>query len=292
MSRAYVKIQDGCNEFCSYCKIPFARGRSRSRKIGSILKEIEILTSEGYKEIILIGINMGVYGEDLDEGKNFEDLLELVTHIDGVERLRLGSIYPDKINDRFIEIMATNSKMMPHLHISLQSCDDEILKLMKRKYGTALLKEKLLKLKEKVKDLEFTADIIIGFPQEKEENFENTYNLIKEIGFSNLHIFPYSDRENTVASRLPNKVDGNDKKRRAKKLDDLRVQMDRLSKERNVGKVTKVLIENIKNGFAYGYTENYHRIKMVDSGYKVNEIVEVRINLEGEKLYGKKTEKI
>jgi threonylcarbamoyladenosine tRNA methylthiotransferase MtaB len=292
MSRAYVKIQDGCNEFCSYCKIPFARGRSRSRKIGSILKEIEILTSEGYKEIILIGINMGVYGEDLDEGKNFEDLLELVTHIDGVERLRLGSIYPDKINDRFIEIMATNSKMMPHLHISLQSCDDEILKLMKRKYGTALLKEKLLKLKEKVKDLEFTADVIIGFPQEKEENFENTYNLIKEIGFSNLHIFPYSDRENTVASRLPNKVDGNDKKRRAKKLDDLRVQMDRLSKERNVGKVTKVLIENIKNGFAYGYTENYHRIKMVDSGYKVNEIVEVRINLEGEKLYGKKTEKI
>ncbi len=292
MSRAYVKIQDGCNEFCSYCKIPFARGRSRSRKIDSILKEIEILTQEGYKEIILIGINMGVYGEDLDEGKNFEDLLELVTKIDGVERVRLGSIYPDKINDRFIEIMATNSKMMPHLHISLQSCDDEILKLMKRKYGTSLLREKLFKLKEKVKDLEFTADVIIGFPQEKEENFENTYNLIKEIGFSNLHIFPYSDRENTVASRLPNKVDGNDKKRRTKKLDDLRVQMDKLSKEKNIGKITKVLIENIKNGYAYGYTENYHRIKMVDSGYKVNEIVEVRINLEGEKLYGKKTEKI
>jgi threonylcarbamoyladenosine tRNA methylthiotransferase MtaB len=292
MSRAYVKIQDGCNEFCSYCKIPFARGRSRSRKIASILKEIKILTSEGYKEIILIGINMGVYGEDLDEGKNFEDLLELVTAIDGVERVRLGSIYPDKINDRFIDIMATNSKMMPHLHISLQSCDDEVLKLMKRKYGTDLIKERLLGLKTKVKDLEFTADVIVGFPQEKEENFENTYDLIKEIGFSNLHIFPYSDRENTVASRLPNKVDGTDKKRRAKKLDDLRLEMDKMSKLKNVGKTTKVLVENIKEGFAYGYTENYHRIKMVDDGYKANEVVEVEINLEGDKLYGKKTEKI
>jgi len=292
MSRAYVKIQDGCNEFCSYCKIPFARGRSRSRKIASILKEIEILTSEGYKEIILIGINMGVYGEDLDEGKNFEDLLELVTAIDGVERVRLGSIYPDKINDRFIDIMANNSKMMPHLHISLQSCDDEVLKLMKRKYGTDLIKDRLLGLKTKVKDLEFTADVIVGFPQEKEENFENTYDLIKEIGFSNLHIFPYSDRENTVASRLPNKVDGTDKKRRAKKLDDLRLEMDKMSKLKNVGKTTKVLVENIKEGFAYGYTENYHRIKMVDDGYKANEVVEVEINLEGDKLYGKKTEKI
>jgi threonylcarbamoyladenosine tRNA methylthiotransferase MtaB len=292
MSRAYVKIQDGCNEFCSYCKIPFARGRSRSRKIASILKEIKILTSEGYKEIILIGINMGVYGEDLDEGKNFEDLLELVTAIDGVERVRLGSIYPDKINDRFIDIMANNSKMMPHLHISLQSCDDEVLKLMKRKYGTDLIKDRLLGLKTKVKDLEFTADVIVGFPQEKEENFENTYDLIKEIGFSNLHIFPYSDRENTVASRLPNKVDGTDKKRRAKKLDDLRLEMDKMSKLKNVGKTTKVLVENIKEGFAYGYTENYHRIKMVDDGYKANEVVEVEINLEGDKLYGKKTEKI
>ncbi|UUV18988.1 tRNA (N(6)-L-threonylcarbamoyladenosine(37)-C(2))-methylthiotransferase MtaB [Fusobacteria bacterium ZRK30] len=292
MSRAYVKIQDGCNEFCSYCKIPFARGRSRSRKLDSILTEIKILTGEGYKEIILIGINMGVYGEDLEEGKNFEDLLEAVTAIEGVERVRLGSIYPDKINDRFIDIMANNSKMMPHLHISLQSCDDEVLKLMKRKYGTELVKNRLLGLKEKVKGLEFTADVIVGFPQEKDENFQNTYNLIGEIGFSNLHIFPYSDRENTVASRLPGKVDGNDKKNRTKKLESLRKEMEDLSKEKNVGKKTKVLVETIKDGYAYGYTENYHRIKMIDSGYKVSEIVEVEIYLEEGKLYGKETEKI
>ena len=292
MSRAYVKIQDGCNEFCSYCKIPFARGRSRSRKLDSILTEIEILTGEGYKEIILIGINMGVYGEDLDEGKNFEDLLEAVTAIDGVERIRLGSIYPDKINDRFIDIMANNFKMMPHLHISLQSCDDKVLRLMKRKYGTDLIKNKLLGLKEKVKDLEFTADVIVGFPQEKDENFQNTYNLIDEIGFSNLHIFPYSDRENTAASRLSGKVDGSDKKNRAKKLECLRKEMEQLSKEKNVGKKTKVLVETIKDGYAYGYTENYHRIKMVDSGYKISEIVEAEICLEEGKLYGKETEKI
>lgn len=292
MSRAYVKIQDGCNEFCSYCKIPFARGRSRSRKLESILTEIEILTKEGYKEIILIGINMGVYGEDLENGKNFEDLLEAVTTIDGVERVRLGSIYPDKINDRFIDIMANNSKMMPHLHISLQSCDDEILKLMKRKYGTKLIKNRLLGLKEKVKDLEFTADVIVGFPQEKDVNFQNTYNLIEKIGFSDLHIFPYSDREKTVANKLPGKVDGNEKKKRTKKLEHLRKEMEQSSKEKNIYKKTKVLIENIKDGYARGYTENYHRIKMIDSGYKVNEIVEVEIYLEEGRLYGKETKKI
>ena len=292
MSRAYVKIQDGCNEFCSYCKIPFARGRSRSRKIDSILSEIKILTHEGYKEIILIGINMGVYGEDLCEGKNFEDLLESVTAIGGVERVRLGSIYPDKINDRFIEIMAKNLKMMPHLHISLQSCDDEILKLMKRKYGTDLILDRLLKLKEKVKDLEFTADVIVGFPQEKDENFENTYNLIRKVGFSNLHIFQYSDRKNTIASKLPNKVEAVDKKKRAKKLEGLRKDMEQESKKKNIGKKTKVLVETIKDGFAYGYTENYHRIKVNDSKYKVNELIEVEIYLEEGKLYGKKTEKI
>ena len=292
MSRAYVKIQDGCNEFCSYCKIPFARGRSRSRKLASILSEIEILTHEGYKEIILIGINMGVYGEDLDEGNNFEDLLESVTEIEGVERVRLGSIYPDKINDRFIDIMAKNSKMMPHLHISLQSCDDEILKLMKRKYGSDLILDRLLGLKDKVKDLEFTADVIVGFPSEEDRNFENTYTLIDKIGFSNLHIFPYSDRENTIASRLPNKVEAIDKKQRAKKLEELRKKMEQNSKEKNIGNRTKVLIENIKDGFAYGYTENYHRIKVIDSEYKVNEVVEVEIYLEEGKFYGKKTEKI
>ena len=292
MSRAYVKIQDGCNEFCSYCKIPFARGRSRSRKLDSILKEVETLTKEGYKEIILIGINMGVYGEDLEESKNFEDLLELVTEIKGVERVRLGSIYPDKINDRFINIMATNSKMMPHLHISLQSCDDKILKLMKRKYSAELIRNKLLELKKKVKDLEFTADIIVGFPQEEEENFKNTYNLIREIGFSDLHIFPYSDREGTIASRLPLKVDGNSKKKRVKLLDQLRKEMAVESKIKNIDKNTKVLIENIKDGIAYGYTENYHRIRILDKGYKVNEILEVKIKLEEGKLYGEEREKI
>jgi threonylcarbamoyladenosine tRNA methylthiotransferase MtaB len=291
MSRAYIKIQDGCNEFCSYCKIPFARGRSRSRNLDSILNEVKLLTEEGFKEIILIGINMGVYGKDLQDGYDFEDLLEAVSNVEKVERIRLGSIYPDKINDRFIEIMRTNPKMMPHLHISLQSCDDEILNLMKRKYGTSLIREKLGKLKEVVEDLEFTADVIVGFPKEKEENFKNTYNLIKEINFSDLHIFPYSDGENTVASRLPEKVDGNTKKERVKSLEKLTVSMGDISKKNNLGKITEVLIETIKDGFAYGYTKNYHRIKIEDNGYHVNDIIEVQIYLEEGILYGKKTEK-
>jgi len=291
MSRAYVKIQDGCDEFCSYCKIPFARGRSRSRKLNSILEEIKVLTSEGYKEIILIGINMGVYGEDLEEDTDFEDLLEAVTSTEGVERVRLGSIYPDKINERFIEIMATNPKMMSHLHISLQSCDDHILKLMKRKYSASLIKEKLIKLKKSVKGIEFTADVIVGFPQEKEINFENTYNLIEEIGFSDLHIFPYSDRENTIASRLPGKVNGVEKKERARRLEELRKVMQEKRQKENIGKISTVLIENIKENFAYGYTENYHRVKVENKNYKINEIIEIEMDLEEGGLYGTETEK-
>jgi len=257
MSRAYIKIQDGCNEFCAYCKIPFARGRSRSRSIDSIEKEVTVLADEGYKEIILIGINLSAYGEDLPEEVNFEDLLERVSLIKGIERIRLGSIYPDKINDRFINLMQTNPKLMPHLHISLQSCDDKILSLMERKYGSDLIRDKLLALKSTIKDLEFTADVIIGFPQEEEENFENSYNLIKEIGFSDLHIFPYSERENTKAVALGGKVDGNVKKQRVEKLDKLREKMYEETRTNYIGKVLKVLIEENNGATAQGYTENY-----------------------------------
>ncbi|MGL4969398.1 MAG: tRNA (N(6)-L-threonylcarbamoyladenosine(37)-C(2))-methylthiotransferase MtaB, partial [Fusobacteriaceae bacterium] len=150
MSRAYVKIQDGCNSFCSYCKIPFARGRSRSRLPEQILKEIEKLTHEGFKEIILIGINIGAYGEDFEEKTSFEELVEKVIKIEGVERIRFGSVYPDKISDRFIELFKS-PKVLPHVHISLQSGDDTILSLMKRKYGTGLMKERLEKLRNSVK---------------------------------------------------------------------------------------------------------------------------------------------
>ncbi len=277
MSRAYVKIQDGCNNFCSYCKIPFARGRSRSRKRENILKEIEKLVAEGFKEIILIGINLGAYGEDLNEDIDFEDLLEEILQVEGLERVRIGSVYPDKISDRFIE-MFKYKNLMPHLHISLQSCDDTVLKMMKRKYGSELIEERLLKLKNSVEGMEYTADIIVGFPGETEEMFQNSYNLIEKISFSGLHIFQYSDRENTVASRLENKIDPKVKKERADRLEELKKNMVVKEREKYIGKTLKVLVEEEIDGYLYGYSENYLRVKLKGDKDLINEIVKVKIN--------------
>lgn len=278
MTRAYVKIQDGCNNFCSYCKIPFGRGKSRSRAMESILDEVRVLVNEGFKEFIIIGINLGAYGEDFKEPKNFENLLEEIVKIDGVERVRIGSMYPDKITDEFIELMKNNKKLVPHLHISLQSCDDTVLKAMKRHYGSELIKERLLKLKDSVEKMEYTADIIVGFPGETEQMFENSYNLIEKIGFSGLHIFQYSDRENTVASRLENKIDAKVKKERADKLEELKQKMAFKEREKYVDKELKVLVEEEIEGYLFGYTENYLRVKFKGDISLLNQIKRVKIH--------------
>lgn len=286
MTRAYIKVQDGCNNFCSYCKIPFARGRSRSRKIDSIVEETKNLASEGFKELIIIGINLGAYGEDLDENIGFEDLLREVSKVEGIERIRIGSMYPDKITDSFIEQMVENDKLMPHLHISLQSCDDKVLEGMKRNYDSSVIEDRLLKLKSAVKDMEYTADVIVGFPGEEQENFKGSCDIIEKIGFTHLHIFQYSDRENTVASRLEGKVDPRDKKERARILEDIRVDMF-TKMDRYIGEDVKVLIEETKHGKSYGYTENYLRVEV--EGYKgaTNEIILVEITgIKKERLAG------
>lgn len=286
MSRAYVKIQDGCNNFCSYCKIPFARGKSRSRHKDNILKEITKLSQEGFKEIILIGINLGAYGEDLENGGNFEDLLRDILKIDGIERVRIGSVYPDKISDEFIE-MFSNPKLMPHLHISLQSCDDNVLKRMKRKYGSSLIEERLTKLRKAVPNMEYTADVIVGFPGETQEMFENSYKLIDKIGFSGLHIFQYSDRENTLASTFEDKIDPKVKKERADELEKLKEIMAERERKKYLDKELRVLVEEEKDGYLYGYSENYLRVKLKGEATSLNHIVSVKINsLEKEMLIG------
>lgn len=289
MSRAYIKIQDGCNNFCSYCKIPFGRGKSRSRSLESICQEIEVLTKEGFKEFIIIGINLGAYGEDLDSDINLETLLETVVKLEGVERVRIGSMYPDKISDRFIEIMRENSnKLMPHLHISLQSCDNTVLERMRRNYGAELIQERLLKLRENVENMEYTADVIVGFPGETDEMFNNTYEVIKNIGFSDLHVFQYSDREKTLANTFADKIDGNIKKKRAEVLETLRKEMGKERREKYIGKELEVLVEEIKeDGCSYGYSQNYLRVKTLEATAGVNELVKVEIsNLEKELLIG------
>lgn len=286
MSRAYVKIQDGCNNFCSYCKIPFARGKSRSRQKDNILKEITKLSQEGFKEIILIGINLGAYGEDLENGGNFEGLLKDILKIDGIERVRIGSVYPDKISNEFIEMFA-NPKLMPHLHISLQSCDDTVLKRMRRKYGSSLIEERLTKLRKAVPNMEYTADVIVGFPGESQEMFQNSYNLIDKIGFSGLHIFQYSDRENTLASTFEDKIDPKVKKERADELEKLKEIMAERERKKYLDRELKVLVEEEKDGYLYGYSENYLRVKFKGKATSLNHIVSVKIDsLEKEMLIG------
>lgn len=286
MSRAYVKIQDGCNNFCSYCKIPFARGKSRSRKKENVLNEIKKLVLEGFKEVILIGINLGAYGEDLEEDIDFEDLLEEILKVEGLKRVRIGSVYPDKISDRFIELFKKYDNLMPHLHISLQSCDDTVLHMMKRNYGSELIDERLTKLKNEIPKMEYTADVIVGFPGETDEMFLNSYNLIKKIGFSGLHIFPYSDRENTVASRLENKVSGDIKKARVEKLEELKDEISKTIRENYIGQELEILVEEEKNGYVVGYTENYLRAKTKDKA-DVNNLIRVIITgIDKEMLLG------
>jgi len=276
MTRAYVKIQDGCNNFCSYCKIPFARGRSRSREKENIIAEIKELVKKKYHEIVLIGINLGVYGEDLSDKITFEDLLERIFQIEGIERVRIGSVYPDKITDRFIS-MFNNPKLMPHLHISLQSCDDTILHMMKRNYDSKLIEERLLKVKKKISNIEFTGDIIVGFPGETDQMFENTYNVIKKIGFSGLHIFPYSDRENTEASKISEKISNKTKKKRVKIMEDLRDKMALDIRNKYLGKELAVLFEEEKEKRFYGYSENFLKVESIDNKQLVNKINKIKI---------------
>lgn len=181
--------------------------------------------------------------------------------------------------------MFDNKKLMPHLHISLQSCDDEVLKRMRRKYGSSLIEERLLKLKKKVKNMEYTADVIVGFPGETEEMFQNSYNLIEKIGFSGIHIFQYSDRENTIASSFTDKIDAKVKKERADRLEVLKSEMAKKERKKYIGKHLSVLLEEKINGYLYGYSENYLRVKIKDNGIEVNSIIDIKINsLEKEML--------
>lgn len=275
--RAYVKIQDGCDNFCSYCKIPYGRGKKRSRKIVDIVNEVKKLSKLGYREIVLIGINLSAYGEDLDEDIDLCDAIISVKDIGGIERIRLGSIYPDKIDRRLIEIILKNENVMPHLHISMQSGDSKILKLMNRKYSAEQAEEILKSIKQAIPDIGLTADFIVGFPNESGENFDNTFDFIERVGFSDIHIFKYSDRENTEATRFINKVSPELKKIRAEKMASLKNSLRQSFFKEQVKKQHKILIEEIVGNKAVGYTENYIKTYVTDYNGSVNEIIKVEV---------------
>ena len=261
-ARAFVKIQDGCTKFCSYCKIPYARGLSRSRAVESVLEEITYLGEQGYKEVVLTGINMSEYGLDLEPKTDFDNVLEKILEIDTIERVRVSSVYPDTITDKFLYMLKNNPKLMPHLHVSIQTMDDKILNLMRRNYEADFVVKVLQKVQKEVPEVSLTADVIVGFPQEGEENFSNTLKNLELIGFSDLHVFPYSDREKTTAAMLDGKIDPQIKKQRVKMVEELNNRKYAEFRKNMLGSKQKIYIEEITKDIAYGYTENYIKVFM------------------------------
>lgn len=262
-NRAVIKVQDGCNMFCSYCLIPYARGRIRSRKIENVVSEIEKIAKQGIKEVVITGIHVASYGKDFDnENIRLINLLEEINKIEGIERIRLSSLEPTIVDEKFAQRLAKLEKICDHFHLSLQSGCDATLKRMNRKYTTARYKEATEILRKYYPNANFTTDVIVGFPGETNEEFNKTYQFLKEIEFYKMHIFKYSPRKGTVAEKLPNQVDGNIKEERSRKLIELSNNMQNQTNSQYIGKTVKVLFEEYENEYYKGHTTNYMVVKV------------------------------
>lgn len=263
-TRAVIKIQDGCDRFCSYCIIPYARGRVRSRKPESIVSEITQIASKGIKEVVITGIHIASYGKDFTMCKDEKlinyrliDLLEEINKIDGIERIRLGSIEPLLITEEFVERLKRLNKICHHFHLSLQSGCDETLKRMNRRYTTEQFRNIVTILRSTYKDVNLTTDIIVGFPGETEKEFNKTYEFLKDINFYKMHVFKYSPRKGTKAAVMENQVPGNIKEDRSKKLIELSNRNEFNYNSQYIGKDVDVLFEEEKTGVYKGHTQNY-----------------------------------
>lgn len=276
-TRAYLKIQDGCNQFCSYCIIPYARGRIRSRDKDDVVAEVNRLAQNGYKEIVLTGIHLSSYGVDIDGRVGLLELIRELHPIQGIERIRLGSLEPRIITDEFAKSVAELPKMCPHFHLSLQSGCDETLKRMNRKYTTAEYKKACELLRKYFSVVTFTTDIIVGFPGETEEEFEKTYAFVKEIGFYETHVFKYSKREGTKAATMEGQVDEQIKSKRSNVLIALgKEQRERINQQLQGTEVSVLIEEKIeKDGTQYfvGHTKEYIKVMLPVEDYSINEVV-------------------
>lgn len=255
--RAEIKIEDGCNNFCSYCKIPYARGPVRSRNIENITEEAKLLGQKGYKEIVLTGIHIGSYGKDLNDGISLIDVMEAVAKASNVSRLRLGSLEPVMITEDFTRRAAALKSLCPQFHLSLQSGCDKTLSAMRRRYTTEDFRKAVKNLRYAFPDAAITTDLIVGFPGETDNDFEVSKEFCEEIGFSQMHIFPYSVREGTAAATLPDKVSDTDKTRRTHTMLEVAKRLKREFCEKYIGCDIEVLFEQKKNGEWIGMTKNY-----------------------------------
>ena len=285
-TRAFVKIQDGCNAFCSYCIIPYARGRARSKKYEDVVSEVSELVLNGYQEIVLTGIHTGRYGLDL-ENMNLEKLLRRLVEIPNIYRIRLSSIEVNEVTDGIIDLMKSSPVIARHLHIPLQSGSDKILRRMNRCYDVAEFEEKVKKIRDIDPDISLTTDLIVGFPGETEEDFLETLDTLKRIHFTKIHTFPYSKRENTPASVMKDQVDGIVKKRRVKEVLKLSNEMERAFYEKYLGRTLPGLSECSKKGEVSILTSNYIQVS-VEGNIPNNQRCLVKITKidEQQKVYG------
>lgn len=272
--RAFVKIEDGCENFCSYCIIPYTRGRVRSKNPDTVIKEITTLVKNGYKEVVLTGIHTGHYGSDIET--SFPELLKEIVKIEGLERLRISSIEITELNDEFLNVLKNNSVIVSHLHIPLQAGSDKILTLMNRKYLTPYFLDKVEKIREIRPDISLTTDVIVGFPKETEEDFLDTINFCKKVKFTKIHVFPYSRRKGTKADLMDGQIPENIKKERVKRLIDVSNNLEKEYLDSFISKTVSVLIEEDKDGYSIGHTGNYLKVKILGD-IKANEIVSVKI---------------
>lgn len=284
-TRAFVKIQDGCDAFCSYCIIPYARGPIRSKDPKTVIKEITSLVENGYKEIILTGIHTGKYGKDINY--TFEQLLKEIIKIKNLYRIRISSIEINELTDPILNLIKDNQVIAKHLHIPLQSGSDKILKLMDRKYDLKFYKDRIEKIRKMIKDISITTDLIVGFPNENEKDMEDTLKFLKEIKFTKIHTFPYSKREGTKAASMENQIDETIKRKRVKTVLELSDQLEQDFYQSKLNKTEEVIIEQTKDGKSYGYTSNYIKVE-INSPLKPNEVISVKINkVNNKKVTGK-----
>ena len=279
-TRAVIKVQDGCDRFCSYCLIPYARGHIRSRKIENVIEEIKKVVEEGINEVVITGIHIASYGRDF-KGENIGliDLLEEINKIQGLHRIRLGSIEPTIITDEFVERLSKLDKICDHFHLSLQSGCTETLKRMNRRYTTEEFKAVTKRLRAKFPNAALTTDIIVGFPGETDEEFNTTYEFLKEIAFYKMHIFKYSQRKGTKAAVMPNQVDGKIKEERSKKLIELSNENEYNYNRKYIGKQVEVLFEEREGEYLKGHTTNYIVVKhKTDKNDLINKIAKVTVS--------------
>ena len=275
-TRAVIKVQDGCNNFCSYCIIPYAKGRVRSRKLESVVKEITEIAANGIKEVVITGIHVASYGIDFDNNTRLIDLLEAIQKIDGIERIRLGSLEPNIITEEFVNRLKKVTKMCDHFHLSLQSGCDETLKRMNRKYTAQAFEKEVNLLRRTFPDVALTTDVIVGFPGETEEEFNETYKYLRKIRFAKLHVFKYSPRKGTVAAKMKNQIDSAVKEKRSHKLIELSNECEIEFLDRYIGKKVKVLFEKQDGKYIKGHTTNYLVVKVKEEKLE-NQIKEVKI---------------